>query len=836
MKLSQILRVAMYRFKRDLGRRGAGYLGVILVIGTLGGVALASLAGARRTESSFHTYVASTNPSTVGLFSRYDDPGLGVTTGYDPALANAIGHLPLVVRSTTSIIFDGNIDLNSISGVHFGPSSGEAPPAFLGSLNGEFSSLDRVTLVSGRLADPVRADEAVMNAQAARQLGVHVGSVIRIPFYTDAQVHSPASSKPHLIATIKVVGIVILSRDVIESDISALNAATVIFSPALTRELALTCATGTETFLVLAGGTSNAARVLGEVLKVDRIASQFGSEVTTSFEPSAQQSVTPVAVALGVFGAIAGLSVLLIAGLIICRLLRDRSDDVAPMRALGADRAMLTGDALAAVAGSIVIGSVLAVGIAVALSPLTPLGPVRAVYPELGVAYDWTVLGLGLLILILFLTAVATFAAYRNSSHASTSRDSLPAREPPWARAAAVASLPVSMETGLRLALGPSRGRNAAPVRSAIAGAVLAVTVLVTAVTFGASLNNLVAHPPLYGWNWSYALVSSFAGAEDLPGPQVAVMFNQDHYVQSWSGINLEKAKLDGQPVQVLAERPGASVGPPLLSGHAVTASNEIVLGGSTMANLHKQVGDSVTLSTGFSKPVRLLIVGTATMPALSQNSGGGTGAVAATSDFPAPLLNLQNAQIPGPNAVLVRIRSGVEPAAARRSLESIVKRINALPASSGLGGGVIPLLRPVEIVNFRSMGTTPAVLAVSLAAGAFVALGLALAAAVRRSRRDLALLKTLGFTRRQLAESIASQAVVAAVVGVAIGMPLGIIIGRQLWLAFARGIHVVPEPAVPRLIMVLIGAGAIVLAVIAAALPGIRAATTPAALILRTE
>ena len=59
---------------------------------------------------------------------------------------------------------------------------------------------------------------------------------------------SSASSKPHLIATIKVVGIVILSRDVIESDISALNAATVIFSPALTHELALTCATGTETW------------------------------------------------------------------------------------------------------------------------------------------------------------------------------------------------------------------------------------------------------------------------------------------------------------------------------------------------------------------------------------------------------------------------------------------------------------------------------------------------------------------------------------------------------------------------------------------------------------
>ena len=831
MSLSQIYRVALYRFKGDLARRGAGYLGLILVIGAIGAVALASLAGARRTESSFPAYVASTNPSTVGMFSRYDDPALGITTGYDPAQAAAIAHLPLVTGAGTAIIFDGNISINSISGVRLGPSPGEAPPAFLGSMDGEFTTLDRVTLLSGRLADPTRVNEAVMNSQAAQQLGVHVGSVIRIPFYTDAQVLSPVSSAPHLVATVKLVGVVILSRDVIESDIAALNAATVIFSPALTRELALTCATGTESFLQLASGTSNAKRVLADAYVVDPIAAQFPAQVTTQFEPSAQQSVTPEAVALGVFGAIAALSALLVAGLMICRLLRERSDDAAPMRALGADRAMLTGDAVATLTGSIVIGSLLAVGGAVALSPLAPLGRVRAVYRG-GVAYDWAVLGLGLLALVLVLASVAAFVAYRNSSPVLASRDSHATREPLLARMSAVARLPVSMETGLRFAVGPVRGRNAAPVRSAISGGVLAVMVLVAAVTFGGSLNNLVAHPPLYGWNWDYALLSSFAGAEDLPGPQVAGLLKQDHFVQSWSGINLATAKLDGQRVQVLAERPGAAVAPPLLSGHGLTAANEILLGGSTMASLHKQLGDTVTLSTGYTKPLHLRIVGTVTMPALAQMTGGGTGAVASPSAFPAKLLNLQDAPIPGPNVVLVRIRPGVDPAAALRSLEMI----SAKPALMGLGGGVISLLRPVEIVNFRSMGTTPAVLAASVAAGAFVALGLTLAAAVRRRRRELALLKTLGFTRRQLAASIASQAMVAAVVGIAFGMPLGYAIGRQLWLLFAKAIHVVPEASVPPLAMVLIGAGALALAVVAAALPGIRAAQTPAALILRSE
>ena len=118
--------------------------------------------------------------------------------------------------------------------------------------------------------------------------------------------------------------------------------------------------------------------------------------------------------------------------------------------------------------------------------------------------------------------------------------------------------------TGLRFALESGRGRNAVPVRSAIAGTVLAVAVLVTTVTFGASLNNLVSHPALYGWNWNYALLSGFAGEEDLPAPQTATLLDNDPDVATWSGFNFVGAELDGLPVLMMAERPGAAVAPPL--------------------------------------------------------------------------------------------------------------------------------------------------------------------------------------------------------------------------------------------------------------------------------
>ena len=122
------------------------------------------------------------------------------------------------------------------------------------------------------------------------------------------------------------------------------------------------------------------------------------------------------------------------------------------------------------------------------------------------------------------------------------------------------------------------------------------------------------------------------------------------------------------------------------------------------------------------------------------------------------------------------------------------------------------------------------------LAAGAVAGLGLTLIASVRRRRRDFALLKTLGFTRGQLAAAVAWQSSVVAVVGLVIGVPVGIAAGRWLWLAFAHELSAVPDPVVPASSIVLAAAGAMVLANLVAALPGRVAARTPAAIVLRAE
>jgi ABC-type lipoprotein release transport system permease subunit len=177
---------------------------------------------------------------------------------------------------------------------------------------------------------------------------------------------------------------------------------------------------------------------------------------------------------------------------------------------------------------------------------------------------------------------------------------------------------------------------------------------------------------------------------------------------------------------------------------------------------------------------------------------------------------------------------------AALANLQRIVVASDRVFASAeGAGGNTLAVQgvqRPAEIVNYKTIGLTPTLLVSGLALGAVVALALTLIASVRQRRRDLALLKTIGFVRRQLAAAVAWQATVAAVVGIAAGIPLGVIAGRWLWDLFADQIYAVPYPTVSVPSIFLVALGTLVLANVVAAVPARTAARTPTAVLLRAE
>jgi putative ABC transport system permease protein len=838
IEMKQIFRVASYRFRATFARQWGSYVSLILLVALVGGLSMASLAGARRTDSSFPTYVASTNPETTQVFVAFDDPQLGATSGYDPKVLRAISHLPGVEQSAVSVGFDGNINLDGVKGLHPHSMAGETPPTVIG--GSEYLTIDKATLTSGHWFDSNRPDEAVVNAQAALEMGVHVGSVIQVPFYSDQEsTSSTYNGPPYRTPKITIVGEVVINSTVIEDEINALGSSVVLMSPALTKQLENCCAYYTGMAVRLRGGNSDVARFRAAVAKIDPISKLGiggGGNVADALAKG-QREIKPEAIALGVFGLIAGIAVLLIAGLTIGRTLRSSAADMRILQSLGATTSTALGAELIGVSLAVATGALLAVALAILLSPLAPLGPVRFVYPYKGVSFDWTVLGIGVAALVVTLVAIALVLSRRELRRIRLGNRVGPRVENSWVtRATTMAGVPLSLATGLRFALKSGRGANAAPVRSAILGAVLAVVVLVTTVTFGASLNNLVSHPSLYGWNWNYALLSGFAGQEDMPAPQLATSFDHDHYVAAWSGANFFTGQLDGQSVQMMIEAPRSHVAPPVLSGHGLDAANQVVLGSDTLTALHKRVGDTVTFSNGKTTPETLTIVGTATLTPITKGLEMGTGALVATSDFPPALLNAQESSIPGPQAVLIRFQSGVNTKAALRSIHQIVYRLNRIPGDSPSVGGLVAHLRPAEIVNYRAMGTTPDILGGGLALGAVVALALTLVASVRRRRRELALLKTLGFVRRQLAAAVAWQSSVAVLIGVVIGVPIGIVLGRTLWILFAHEIDAVPVPSVPGLAIVLIALGALVLANVVATIPGRMAAGTATALVLREE
>ncbi len=816
--------LAWYRFRREFGHRWTGYLGLMVLVALVGGVSLASVAGARTTQSAFPAFLESTNPSDINI-----DNG-----PYDPALLRQAAHLPGVTSLQTYVAL--NIEpINANGTPNFQNRIGNVEVA--GTLHRLYVDQDKITIVAGRMFNPRNPDEVVISKFAAAVTGLHVGERIHEGIFSNSQLNGSgiptAATNERL--TLDVVGIGIFNDEVVQDDVDRIPR--MVTTPALSDRLTSCCVSYAWTGIQLSRGAAGVQPFLHTYVAHFPLSSLAYYHVTSVVEEQAEQSVKPEALALALFGLIAGVAVLLIAAQAIARLVSGLSIDREILRSLGADPADTVLDGMVGLGGAVLLGSLLAAAFAVALSPLAPLGPVRQVEPHHGVSVDWTVLGLGTAALFVVLLALAFFLSYRDAPHlVAVRRRRNPQQGSAVVSAAASAGLSAPATAGIRFALERGRGRSAVPVRSSILGTLLAVVVVVGSLTFGNSLDTFISHPALYGWNWNYILESN-SGYGAMPVKASGTLLAHDHQVTAWTGAYYSYENIDGMSVPVLGEQPGGAVQPSILQGHGFEADNQVVLGTETLQRLHKTIGDTVTVDTG-GRPALLTIVGTATMPTVGVGHGlhlsMGTGAVLYQQLIPLADQDIQQ-EGNGPNVYFIRTRPGVSGAEATRSLDNVANGISTAagqPQSVTLSG----VQHPAQIVNYRTMGSTPAFLAGALALGAVSALGLTLGASVRRRRRDLALLKTLGFTRRQLASTVAWQASVSVGIGTVIGVPLGVALGRTLWVLFAEELYAVPHPTVSLPSIVLVIVAALVLANLVAAIPGWRAARTPTALVLRAE
>jgi hypothetical protein len=496
----RVLRADWYLFRRTLRQRVGSYFTLALLLALLGGVALASLAGARRTQSSFAYVLHKTNAADTGGVTAVLDPSSGQLEGY-PAVANRIAHIPGVTK------------VESAAGLDISPlgTDGAPLPNFASAGNGTASvdgvgiTIDRFLTLQGRIPDANRADEFLSDPSDARMLHWHIGSVVSFGIYTNAQTNLPNFGTPKVQPIKRVqetlVGIGIENRGVIQDDADAgVTLTSGLFTPALVRPYLNCCVNYMTSDVQVAKG----ARVESVIAAADALAPQGAPPFldTSIVKAQSERTIRPDSIALGVFGAIAALAALIIAALMIGRYVQSGAEEREVVRALGAEPVLTVTDGLIGVLGAVVAGSLLAGLVAFALSPLTPIGPYRRVLPRT-LALDWTALGFGVLTLALVLASVAVFLSYRAAPHRVARRRSSGAR-----LGRATASLPPATAIGVQFALEPGAGRTSVPVRSAIVGATLAVLVVVTTLTFGNSLRSLISRPALYGWNWNYALVA----------------------------------------------------------------------------------------------------------------------------------------------------------------------------------------------------------------------------------------------------------------------------------------------------------------------------------------
>jgi FtsX-like permease family len=821
------VRAIAYRFATTLRRRAGSYLAVALVIALLGGAAIASIAGARRTASSFHALAAATDAPDFVVLTGLFGPE---PSGYDPKLVARLARLPGVAGieseggySATEVSADGRPVPSGLIG-------GFPQVGLYSSIDGLFYKMNRLIVLEGRLPARSSRTQVVVTAAAARLLRVHVGSRFRLGVDSDRG-SSCEFCVPPFRTTVTVVGIVTSADSLIVDDTDV--AADIYASPAFTKPLLGCCVDPTISMLRLRGGARAMAATEARVLKLLPKGLPVQSGTSTPAIATADRVLGPDAIALSVFGAIIALLMLLIAGQALGRLVRRGAEDRRVLRALGASPLETRSECVPGALLAIVAGVAGAIGVAWGLSPLTLIGPVRAVEPSQGFSFDALVVLVGAVAIGAALLVITVVTAVRLAPDGPSGDAREPRRPAAAIRAAIALGLPVAAVSGLHLALARQRGARRTSLRSAALGASLAVTVLVATLTFGASLDRLSASPALYGWNWT-AAVTAADGVGVLPAKQLAAALDGDRDVAAWSGVDFGQLHLDGVLVQVLGVTPAAPVAPPLLSGHEVDAPDQVVLGTATLKALRTSVGDTIDV-TAAGQPRTLRVVGTATLPSMgggAQHLEMGSGALLDYRLIPESQRNLFQLPGGGPNVALVRLRAG----AGRGGLAALRHLAHGLEAAAQDSLEVIPLLRPAVVANAGTLRSTPTAVAVVLAAGALLGIELALVALVRRTRRELALLRVLGFERRQLVAAVAWQASLVAAVGSVVGVLCGVVLGRWLWTLFAEGISAVPAPAVPLGALGVVVLSTFLLANVLALLPGLSASRTHPMLVLRAE
>ncbi len=818
----------------DLRRRWRPMLGMVLLIGLVSGVVLVAAAGARRTSTAYPRMLRWASAAQLDLVPgqpRAGEAGHG-RAGYYAAVAR----LPQVA-SVSAVDLLGM----AIQPPHGPPDSNINATGSLDASTG--LTVDRVRVLAG-LYDPADPRAVMIDPRMAGLAHVRPGGILHVlavPGYTSAQ---PDLRHEKRLA-LRVSGIVRFDDGIVPDNAGSAEPRA-LFSPAFVRQYV----TGRYPWMAISDYAGVRLRPGASLASFTRAARSLVREypattgtvdVVSLADATAavQRAIRPEVVALAAFAALAGLIGLVILAQLLARQVSLDAVDYPTLRALGASRGTLAATSLLRVGVLTLGGGLLGAGLAIAASPLMPIGVARLAEPDPGVEVNLAILGGGLAVAAVVPLLLVFPAAWRSASPTAgppgTAEPAYPARASRLGSALGLAGS-VTGGLGVRMALEPGRGQTAVPVRSALAGTVVAVAALVAAAVFGTSLLGLVGVPHRYGQNWTQDVDFRQPSA---PAPLVARLIDTQPLVRGYAVGNFGTIAVNGQVVPAIGVTAVRGRGfLTLISGRLPRRPGEIALGQRTLRATGARLGQRARVSVN-GRAARLRVVGEAVFPSFTENGSAATdlgqGAVVAPSLLSTPY---------GPTGcvhgltcysfILIRYPPGTALRPADRRLETAFSRNGCL-----LSAGCYTLTadqRPSDIRDYSGVRDTPLLLGALLGLLAVGTLSHALLAGVRRRSRDLALLKTLGLLRGQLLRVVFWEASTLAGAALLVGLPLGVIAGRWAWVIFARSAGVAAQADVPVPLVLAAIPATLLLANLIAAGPGWTAARVPAATVLRSE
>ena len=688
--------------------------------------------------------------------------------------------------------------------------------------DGALHQLWRPVLTAGRAADPDKVDEVVVNGRYLDISGLRVGDEFPL---TDGLgfIRQP----------VRIVGVGVIPNDFVFAAGAPIAYVTDAFTRRWDGEL--------HTLYETAG-----ADVIGPAVLVaadDRLTTdQLRDRLVASLPPETLTGVTdakPAAalvvdtldlqrngyLAAAVVGGAAAMAML---ALVLARVTRLQAAESVALTALGFTPQQLRAAVFAPGALVAAAAGTAAVLLSALGQDVVPEGLAGRIGVGRGLADDLGFLvlgGIGSAAVLLVVLAVAARPAPRVPDAGLSAGGG---RSTPWRWPA--------IGAGLRAATGglASAGRRQALAAfTGVAVAAVGMAAVGVIVQSRTALRHDLSRVGKFFDVWLYTYADSAAAHSDRDALVAA------ESVAGVATIEAFRLRAGGVGTAAIVVTPDkGDMGLTMLQGRPADAADELVAAPSLLRQLGAGIGDTVELA-GTEEPRRFRIVGSAAFPFASATAAAEQ--VAITSAGRQSLAISPEGFAIGIDLVDRAVIRGFR--AGNDNIDACdTARLEQLLGVEGLAGpasGAVFLCVPrsdQRISNLDELGALPGGVSALLAVLGTAGLAYLLGASFRRARRDLAVLRVLGFSRGQIAVTVLVQAGTVALVGSLVALPFGVALGRLAWRNVAQGIGIVSTPEVSLLGTLGVAAGAVVVAALLAAPFAARTLGRPPAAWLRAE